>query len=66
MKRCSAFRGGLENDVMTALAQVILRTTGARIDIESLSAELIFGGILLVVALFGTATYGLDLSWGFF
>jgi hypothetical protein len=59
-------QGSLENDVMTALTQVILRTTGARIDIESFSAELIFGGIMVIVALFATATYGLDLSWGFF
>ena len=51
---------------MTALAQVISRTTGRRIDVETLSADLIFGGIMLVVALFATATYGLDLSWGFF
>jgi hypothetical protein len=51
---------------MTALAQVISRTTGIRIDVAKLSAELIFGGIMLVVALFGMATYGLDLSWGFF
>jgi hypothetical protein len=51
---------------MTALAQVISRTTGRRIDVETFSADLIFGGIMLVVALFATATYGLDLSWGFF
>jgi hypothetical protein len=51
---------------MTALAQAISRATGTRISVESLSADVIFGGIMLVVALFATATYGLDLSWGFF
>jgi hypothetical protein len=51
---------------MTALAQVISRTTGTRIDVESLSADLIFGSIMLVVALVATTTYGLDLSFGFF
>lgn len=51
---------------MTALAQVISRTTGRQIDAETLSADVIFGGIMLIVALFATATYGLDLSWGFF
>ncbi|WP_156927696.1 hypothetical protein [Bradyrhizobium sp. Tv2a-2] len=52
---------------MTTLTQIISRTTGIRIDVEQLSAGLIFGGIMLVVvALFGMSTYGLDLSWGFF
>jgi hypothetical protein len=51
---------------MTAIAQVIFRTTGRRIDGETLGADVIFGGIMLVVALFATATYGLDVSSGFF
>jgi hypothetical protein len=51
---------------MTAIAQVIFRTTGRRINGETLGAEAIFGGIMLVVALFATATYGLDVSAGFF
>ena len=51
---------------MTAIAQAISRVTGTEIDVETLSADLIFGGIMLVVALFATVTYGLDLSWGFF
>lgn len=51
---------------MTAIAQVISRATGSRIDAASLNADVVFGGIMLVVALFATATYGLDLSWGFF
>jgi hypothetical protein len=51
---------------MTALAQAITRTMGTHIDADTLSADLIFGGIMLVVALFGTAAYGLDLSFGFF
>lgn len=67
MKVCPTLRGSLENDVMTTLTQIISRTTGIRIDVEQLSAGLIFGGIMLVVvALFGMSTYGLDLSWGFF
>jgi hypothetical protein len=51
---------------MTVLAQAISRATRIRIDVESLSADVIFGGIMLVVALLATATYGLDLSWAFF
>jgi hypothetical protein len=51
---------------MTVLAQAISRATGIRIDVKSLSADVIFGGIMLVVALLATATYGLDLSWAFF
>ena len=51
---------------MTALAHAIARTTGTHIDADTLSADLIFGGIMLIVALFGTATYCLDLSFGFF
>jgi hypothetical protein len=51
---------------MTALAQAISRATGARIDVESVSADFVFGGIMLVVALLATATYGIDLSWAFF
>ena len=51
---------------MTALAQVISRTTGTRIDVGSLSANVVFGGIMLLVTLLATATYGLDLSFGFF
>jgi hypothetical protein len=38
----------------------------ARIDIRSLSADFIFGGLMLAVALIGTTTYGVDLSFGFF
>jgi hypothetical protein len=51
---------------MTALAQVISRTTGAQIDAETLSADFIFGGIMLLVFLFAMGAYGLDLSLGFF
>ena len=51
---------------MTAIAQVISRTTGVRIGVASLSAEFIFGAIMFAVALVGTMTYGLDLSPGFF
>ena len=65
-KNLPGFQGNLENDVMTAIAQVISRTTGVRIGVASLSAEFIFGGIMFVVALVGTMTYGLDLSPGFF
>jgi hypothetical protein len=51
---------------MTAIAHVIFRTTGRRIDLENLGGDVIFGGIMLVVAMFATVTYGLDLSWGLF
>jgi hypothetical protein len=51
---------------MTAIAQVISRATGTRIDVDSLSAVLIFCGIGLAVTLLAIKSYGLDLSVGFF
>jgi hypothetical protein len=36
------------------------------IDVESLRADFIFGGIMLAVALIATATCGVDLRFGFF
>jgi hypothetical protein len=51
---------------MTALAQALSRATGSEIDVESLTKVAIFCGIGLIVSLFAIASYGLDLSYGFF
>lgn len=51
---------------MTAIAQAISRATGTDIDVESLSAVLIFSGIGLAISLLAIKTYGLDLSFAFF
>ena len=50
---------------MAALARAISRATGTEIDVESLSAILIFSGIGLLLTLVAIAAYGLDLSYGF-
>ena len=51
---------------MTTIAHVISRATGTEIDVDSLSAVLIFCGIGLTLSLFAIEAYGLDLSCGFF
>jgi hypothetical protein len=51
---------------MTAIAHVISRATGTEVDVDSLSAVLIFSGIGLAVSLLAITAYGLDLSSGFF
>jgi hypothetical protein len=50
---------------MTAIAQAISRISGVEVEVDSLRAILIFcaGGLFLSLLL---ATYGLDLSPGFF
>jgi len=50
---------------MTALAQTISRLSGIHVDVESLRAILIFCAAGLLLSLL-FATYGLDLSPGFF
>jgi hypothetical protein len=50
---------------MAALARAISRATGTEIDVESLSAILIFSGIGLLLTLVAIEAYGLDLSYGF-
>jgi hypothetical protein len=50
---------------MTTIAHVISRATGTEIDVDSLSAVLIFSGIGLAVSLLAVTAYGLDLSAGF-
>jgi hypothetical protein len=60
------FSGLPGDDIMTAIAQAISRVTGTEIDVDSLSAVLIFCGIGLTVSLFAIEAYGLDLSCGFF
>jgi len=51
---------------MTALAQAISRTTGTRIDVESLNAGVVFGSIMLLVSVIAISTYGIDRSFAFF
>ena len=50
---------------MVALARTLSRTTGINVDIETLKTVAIFCGTGLLVSLM-SATYGLDLSPGFF
>jgi hypothetical protein len=50
---------------MAAIAKVLSRTSGMEIEVETLKTIAMFSGVgLLVSILF--ATYGLDLSAGFF
>jgi hypothetical protein len=50
---------------MAAIARALSRVSGIQIDIEDIKPILIFGGIGLAVSLL-LASYGLDLSAGFF
>jgi hypothetical protein len=50
---------------MTAVAQALSRVTGTQVDIETLKKIVIFCGVGLSVSLIA-ASYGLDLSPGFF
>jgi hypothetical protein len=52
--------------IMTILAEEVSPATKTRINVASLSADVVFGGIMLIVALLATATYGLDLGFAFF
>ena len=50
---------------MTAIARVLSRASGTKVDVETLKTIAMFCGVgLFVFLLF--ATYGLDLSAGFF
>jgi hypothetical protein len=51
---------------MSELAQVVSRTNGTRINLSWPNADVVFGGIMALLALIAMATYNLDLSWGFF
>ncbi|HLG85311.1 MAG TPA: hypothetical protein VKY22_30300 [Bradyrhizobium sp.] len=51
---------------MSLLAEEVSRATKPRINIASIGADVVFGGIMLIVALLATATYGLDLGFAFF
>jgi len=51
---------------MSVLAEVSSRTTKSRVSLALLNADVVFGGIMLMVALLATATYGLDLGFAFF
>ena len=50
---------------MTALARVLTRVSGTRVDVETLKTIAMFCGVGLTVSLL-LASYGLDLSPGFF
>ena len=50
---------------MTAIARVLARVSGTRVDVETLKTIVMFCGVGLVVSLL-VASYGLDLSPGFF
>jgi hypothetical protein len=50
---------------MVALARTLSRTTGLNVDVETLKTVAIFCGIGLLLSVI-PATYGLDLSPGFF
>ena len=51
---------------MSVLAEEVSRATTTRTNRASLSADVVFGGIMLIVALLATATYGVDLGFAFF
>jgi len=50
---------------MAAIAQALSRVSGIQVDIENLKTIVIFCGVGLAVSLIA-ASYGLDLSPGFF
>jgi hypothetical protein len=50
---------------MTAIAKVLSRVSGTQIDVETLKTLAMFCGVGLTVSLL-FASYGLDLSPGFF
>ena len=50
---------------MAAIARILSRASGIRVDVETLKTIAMFGGVALFVFLL-FATYGLDLSAGFF
>jgi hypothetical protein len=50
---------------MTAIARVLARVSGTQVDVETLKTIAMFCGVGLVVSLL-VASYGLDLSPGFF
>jgi hypothetical protein len=59
--------GALWRSQMTAIARVLSRAfPGTNADVETLKTMALFSGAGLVVSLLLIATYGLDLSPGFF
>jgi len=51
---------------MTALAKALTRVSGTQVDVERLKTIAIVCGASLIVSLLLFASYGLDLSPGFF
>jgi hypothetical protein len=50
---------------MAALARILSRASGTTVEVETLKTIAMFGGVAVFVLLL-LATYGLDLSVGFF
>jgi hypothetical protein len=50
---------------MTAIARVLSRASGTHVDVETIKTLVMFCGVGLTVSLL-LASYGLDLSAGFF
>jgi hypothetical protein len=50
---------------MTAIARIVSSASGTQVDVETLKTVIMFCGVGLTVALL-FASYGLDLSPGFF
>jgi hypothetical protein len=56
---------GLGGSQMAAIAKVLSRASGTEVDVETVKTLVMFCGVGLMVSLL-FATYGLDLSPGFF
>jgi hypothetical protein len=50
---------------MTAVAKALSRAIGTEVEVEALKTVLMFCGVGLAASLM-VASYGVDLSWGFF
>jgi hypothetical protein len=51
---------------MSVLGELSSRPAKSRINLASLNPDVVFGCIMLLVALLATATYGIDLGFAFF
>jgi len=61
----TCFEVELWRSQMAAIARILSRASGTTVDVETLKSIAMFGGVALFVFLL-FATYGLDLSAGFF
>jgi hypothetical protein len=62
----TSWRGRTRRPPMTAIVKVVSNAYGAPIDVETLRSLLLFCGAGLTVSLLAVASFGLDLSPGFF